>query len=197
MISVLASTLLYAQDNELLKTSINQNSSYNQSNKNKGYELIGVTARFGSKLESKEKVEETITVREFIYDTMYVEVVTPANCCASFECDLEVKENDKLDLKFVLSDQDCNCLSGIYLTYKIAVKSRNDNVIELNGKELSYRKFDPNESRDVTEYYENGQIKTIKMYLGDELKRISYFDETGKRTKMIMYNNGKAIEKNY
>lgn len=193
---IIVSTLVFSQE-QLPKTSIVKNSTYKNGNKQKGFELIGVSARFGTKMENQVKVEESIILREFIYDTLIVEVVTPANCCASFECELQVKENNTLNLKFTKEDQDCFCLRGIYLSYKIAVKSRTDNSIELNGKPLEYRKHDPNESRDVTEYYDNGQLKSVKMYLGDELKRVSYFDETGKRTKMIMYNNGQVIEKNY
>lgn len=191
-------SLAFAQQEEdLLQTAIKQNSTFKTKNAELGYQLLDVTARFATKMESQEKINESITNREFIYDTLLIEVVTPANCCASFECELEAKDAERINLKFTKEDQNCLCLKGIYLTYKILVKSRHDNIIELNGKQLEYRKHDPNESRDVTEYYDNGQVKSIKMYLGAELKRVSYFDENGKRTKMLMYNGGKVIEKNY
>jgi hypothetical protein len=184
-------------DHELLKTAVNTNSKFKEQNKNLGYELVDVSARFGSHMEESEKMKVAITNREYIGDTLFVEVVTIANCCASFLCDLEVNDNHNINLLFELNDQDCNCLKGIYLNYKILVKQREKHTITLNGHEMHFREHDPNESREEMEYYPDGKIKVIKMYLGSELKRVTYLDEMGKRTKMLMYNNGKVIEKNF
>jgi hypothetical protein len=192
-------TQVYTQTRaDLLHTSIVEDSHYKENNKTIGYELIAVTARFGTAAENAEKIIESITLREIIRDTMFIEIETAANCCAAFSCELEVKSKDRINLKFEKSEQDCFCLKGIFLTYQIAINHDLDHQeIELNGKHLEYRKFDPNESRDVLEKYEDGTIKSMKMYLGHTLKRVTYFDEHGNRTKMIMYNNGKVIEKNF
>jgi hypothetical protein len=79
---------------------------------------------------------------------------------------LAKESKERLNLIFEKMDQDCLCLRVVSLTYKIATHLRLNTIIELNGNELDYRKHDPNESRDVTELYATGQVKSIKMYLG-------------------------------
>lgn len=178
---------------ELLITEIDQSSKNIKSNKKLGKELIGISARFGTEQENQTQILEEFTYKEMSKDTLIVEVATVANCCASFIVDLETQKDNKLNLLYTLKNIDCECLKGFYLTYKILGGTLNDEI-QLNGKVLKKRELNPNEEQEKIEFWPNGNIKSIKMFLGTEITSESQFDENGIPTKTIRYKDGKPIE---
>ncbi len=187
---------MYAQDTELLQASVKSKSKLIKANKSKGFELVGISARFGKGMENVSKVNEAITSVQQSGDTLLVEASLVANCCASFVAELDVLDQNTLNLIFEKNDIDCLCLKGIYLTYKI-IAPIDDYQFQLNGNPVKLRKIDPNEEREEIEFWENGNMKSIKMYIGEVLHTEHLFDATGKRVKTISYRDGIKEEKTY
>ena len=59
------------------------------------------------------------------------------------------------------------------------------------------RKIDPNAETEEMELWDNGNMKSIKVFIGGVLHTEHLFDEAGKRTKTLNYEGSKIIEKNY
>ena len=82
------------------------------------------------------------------------------------------------------------------LTYKIIAK-QGDYAFQMNGTPIKMRKVDPNAETEEIEFWGNGNMKSIKMYLGTKLKTEHLYDESGKRTKTLNYEGLKVTEKTY
>lgn len=200
LIFILASLILVSfsmaqEEHEFLKTEIKAKSKLNKSSKANGFDLVGISARFGKDMENHTKVNEELTKVARSGDTLIVEASIVANCCASFVTEIEAKDNI-INLLFEKNDIDCMCLKGIYLTYKILAPNRDYNF-QINGNAAEIRKIDPNAEREEMEFWDNGNMKAIKLYKGELLHTEHRFDETGKRVKTLFYKDGQVIEKTY
>jgi len=171
ILSLLLSFSVLSQETGLLKAEIKAKSKHNKISKSKGFELVGISARFGKGMENTTKVEESVTNIEYSGDTLLVEVSLVANCCASFVAELEITNDKTLNIVFEKNDINCLCLKGIYLT--------------------------SNAETEEIEFWGNGNMKSIKMYLGTKLKTEHLYDESGKRTKTLNYEGLKVTEKTY
>ncbi len=196
ILSLLLSFSVLSQETGLLKAEIKAKSKHNKISKSKGFELVGISARFGKGMENTTKVEESVTNIEYSGDTLLVEVSLVANCCASFVAELEITNDKTLNIVFEKNDINCLCLKGIYLTYKIIAK-QGDYAFQMNGTPIKMRKVDPNAETEEIEFWGNGNMKSIKMYLGTKLKTEHLYDESGKRTKTLNYEGLKVTEKTY
>jgi hypothetical protein len=196
ILSLLLSLSVLSQEAGLLKAEIKTKSKLNKLSKSQGFELVGISARFGKGMENITKVEESVTNIEYSGDTLLVEVSLVANCCASFVAELETTNNKILNIVFEKNDINCLCLKGIYLTYKIIAK-KGEYAFQMNGTPIKMRKIDPNAETEEMELWDNGNMKSIKVFIGGVLHTEHLFDEAGKRTKTLNYEGSKIIEKNY
>ncbi|MBL4652666.1 MAG: hypothetical protein JKY53_07345 [Flavobacteriales bacterium] len=186
----------FTQEHKLLKAEIKSKSKLNKTSTEKGFEFVAISARFGKGMENLTKVEEAVTSIEYSGDTLVVEVSLVANCCASFVAELETVDNKTLNFVFEKNDIDCLCLKGIYLTYKI-LAPKGDYNFQMNGTPIEMRRIDPNKETEEMEFWDNGNMKSIKMYIGETLHTEHLYDESGKRTKTLFHKDGKVIEKSY
>ena len=186
----------FTQEHELLKAEIKLKSKLNKASKTKGFEFVAISARFGKGMENITRVEEAVTKTERSGDTLIVEVSLVANCCASFVAELETVNDNTFNFVFEKNDIDCLCLKGIYLTYKI-IAPKGDYNIQMNGSPIEMRKIDPNKETEKMEFWDNGNMKSIKMYIGGKLHTEHQYDESGKRVKTFFHKDGQVIEKIY
>ena len=196
ILSLLLSLSVLSQEAGLLKAEIKTKSKLNKLSKSQGFELVGISARFGKGMENITKVEESVTNIEYSGDTLLVEVSLVANCCASFVAELETTNDKIFNIVFEKNDINCLCLKGIYLTYKIIAK-KGEYAFQMNGTPIKMRKIDPNAETEEMELWDNGNMKSIKVFIGGVLHTEHLFDEAGKRTKTLNYEGSKIIEKNY
>ena len=196
ILSLLLSLSVLSQEAGLLKAEIKTKSKLNKLSKSQGFELVGISVRFGKGMENITKVEESVTNIEYSGDTLLVEVSLVANCCASFVAELETTNDKILNIVFEKNDINCLCLKGIYLTYKIIAK-KGEYAFQMNGTPIKMRKIDPNAETEEMELWDNGNMKSIKVFIGGVLHTEHLFDEAGKRTKTLNYEGSKIIEKNY
>ncbi|MBL4625932.1 MAG: hypothetical protein JKY42_12450 [Flavobacteriales bacterium] len=185
-----------SQEHELLKAEIKAKSKLNKTSASKGFEFVAITARFGKGMENLTKVSEAISDIRFSGDTLLVEASLVANCCVSFVAELEVIDNRTLNFVFEKNDIDCLCLKGIYLTYKI-IAPKGEYAFQMNGTNIELRKVDPNAEREEMEFWDSGNMKSIKMYKGEKLHTEHQYNEAGKRIKTLFYKDGKVTEKLY
>ena len=192
--SLFLSFSVFSQQAGLLKAEVKTKSKHNKLSKSQGFELVIVSARFGKGMENITKVEEAITSLEYSGDTIIVEVSLVANCCASFVAELETTNDKTLNIIIEKNDINCLCLKGIYLTYKI-IGEKGEYAFQMNGAPINMRKIDPNAETEEMEFWDNGNMKSIKMFIGGILHTEYLFNEIGERTKTLKYEGNKIIEK--
>jgi hypothetical protein len=193
---IFISVSVFGQDHELLKAEIKSKSKLNKSSKAKGYEFVSISARFGKGMENHTKVREEVTAVDYSEDTLIVELSLVANCCASFITELEAVNDKTINFVFEKNDIDCLCLKGIYLTYKI-IAPKSEYTFQMNGSTVEQRKIDPNAEREEMEFWDNGNMKSIKMYIGEILHTEHQYDDKGERVKTLIYEGDKIIERTY
>ena len=196
IVYLLLSLSVFSQEAGLLKAEIKTKSKLNKLSKSQGFELVGISARFGKGMENVTKVEESITSIVYSGDTLLVEVSLVANCCASFIAELETTNDKILNIIFEKNDINCLCLKGIYLTYKI-IAEKGEYAFQMNGAPIKMRKIDPNAETEEMELWDNGNMKSIKVFIGGVLHTEHLFDEDGERTKSLFYKGKEVTEKVY
>ena len=67
----------------------------------------------------------------------------------------------------------------------------------MNGTPIKMRKIDPNAETEEMELWDNGNIKSIKVFIGGVMHTEHLFDEAGKRTKSLFYKGKEVAEKVY
>lgn len=153
-------------------------SPLNEESKRKGYELIAVKP--GTCYGQAGYPKRRIVSQKYNGDTLRVQASIVANCCSSFEGEIELLNNATINLRYTEFGNECFCGGcWFYLTFDIITSKKTELSYYLNGRQI----YQSDELyRAVTEektFYENGKRKSRKEFLDGELYRESTFDDEG------------------
>lgn len=128
-----------------------------------------------------------------IHDTLRIEVVITANCCASFLGEIQIKNDTTLNILYTEYGDECFCHCSFNIIYTIVAKENKLNSYELNGTEIieSDSIFDKENIGIIQEleYYENGNIKNKTFIRNNDTLGRSYYDENGAYIRHEKYKN--------
>jgi hypothetical protein len=175
-------------------TKIKDSSILNFQSSEKGFDLNEFTIS-PCNSESWGNILHRISSLNYIDSNLNLEVAIMANCCSSFLGEIEIIDDSTLNLIYTENGGECFCSCCFTLNYSIQCNKNPFKKFKLNGQTIERTDRIYKKEEKTKEFHSNGEIKKLIYKVEDEIRIITYFDETGKKTKTEYYRNGKVFER--